>query len=133
MAGILTHLRRLKNGRLDALSSRFTRWTNPLGISLPLSTLTHLSGSKSEPMAENALLREPLIILKRQVKRPACTKTDACSSCSWQEWFGPGNKRSSSSSQRLCRGFHRELFRLVWKHKSKAPAHKPKIASETIK
>jgi transposase InsO family protein len=28
--------------------------------------------------------------------------------------------------------WHRELFRLVWKHKSKAPAHKPKIASETI-
>jgi putative transposase len=29
-------------------------------------------------------------------------------------------------------GFHRELFRLVWKHKSKAHAHQPKVASETI-
>ena len=27
-------------------------------------------------MAENALLRQPLIILKRQVKRPICTKAD---------------------------------------------------------
>jgi hypothetical protein len=27
-------------------------------------------------MTENALLRQQLIILKRQVKRPACTKTD---------------------------------------------------------
>ncbi len=28
--------------------------------------------------------------------------------------------------------WHRELFRLVWKHKSKAHAHKPKVAAETI-
>ena len=28
--------------------------------------------------------------------------------------------------------WHRELFRLVWKHKSKAHAHQPKVASETI-
>jgi putative transposase len=28
--------------------------------------------------------------------------------------------------------WHRELFRLYWKRKSKAPAHKPKIAAETI-
>ena len=31
-----------------------------------------------------------------------------------------------------CCGFHRELFRLYWKRKSKAHAHKPKVAPETI-
>src|SRR2546421_4853776 len=76
MAGMVTYLRRLKNGCLDALSSRFTRWTKPLRTSLPLATLTDLDRSKSELIAENALLRQQLIILRRQVKRPACTKTD---------------------------------------------------------
>jgi len=41
-----------------------------------LGTLTDQARSKSELIAENALLRVPLIILKRQVKRPICTNTD---------------------------------------------------------
>ena len=69
MAGMVTYLRRLKNGCLDALSSRFTRWTKPLGTSLPLVTLTELARSKSELITQNALLRQQLIILRRQVKR----------------------------------------------------------------
>ncbi|HKF37790.1 MAG TPA: hypothetical protein VKB35_12925 [Ktedonobacteraceae bacterium] len=58
------------------LRVRFLQWTTPLTSSLPLQTLADLDKSKSELVAENALLRVPLIILKRQVKRPACTKTD---------------------------------------------------------
>ena len=69
MTGILTHLRWLKDSCCDALSSRLTRWTKPLGTSLPLSTLTDLGRSKSELISENALLRQQLIMLRRQVKR----------------------------------------------------------------
>ena len=76
MAGIVTHLRQLMDGCLDVLHSHFTRWTTPLGTSLSLATLTDLGRSKSELLAENALLRHQLIILKRQVKRPPITKTD---------------------------------------------------------
>jgi hypothetical protein len=76
MAGILTHLRRLKNGCWDALSSRFTRWTKPLLTSLPLATVAYLGRSKSELIAQNAFLRQQLIILQRQVKRPSFTRTD---------------------------------------------------------
>jgi hypothetical protein len=75
MAGVLTHLQRLLEGCLYALSSRFTRWTKPLRTSLPLATLTDLGKSKSQLIAENALLRQQLIILKRQVKRPPFTGT----------------------------------------------------------
>jgi hypothetical protein len=57
MAGMVTYLRRLKNGCLDALTSRFTRWTKSLGTSLPQATLTDLNRSKSELIAENAPLR----------------------------------------------------------------------------
>jgi putative transposase len=76
MTGVFTSLQRLKVCCLHALSSRFTRWTKPHISSLPLATLTDLDRSKSELIAENALLRQQLIILRRQVKRPACTKTD---------------------------------------------------------
>jgi putative transposase len=76
MAGIVTHLRQLKKSCWDTLTSRLTRWTKPLVPSLPLAALTDLGRSKSELIAENALLRVPLIILKRQVKRPVWTQTD---------------------------------------------------------
>ena len=76
MVGIFTSLQRLKEGCLEALTSHFARWTKPLRTSLPLSTLNDLSSSRSQLIAENALLRQQLIMLKRQVKRPTCTKTD---------------------------------------------------------
>jgi putative transposase len=73
---ILSHLRRLVGTSLDVLRVRFVDWTTPLTLSLPFGTLADLARSKSELVAENALLRQQLIILKRQVKRPACTKRD---------------------------------------------------------
>jgi hypothetical protein len=72
----VTHLQRLKDGCLDTLFSRFACWTKPLRTSLPLATLTDLGRSKSALIAENALLRKPLIVLRRQVKRPTFTRTD---------------------------------------------------------
>jgi hypothetical protein len=76
MAGVFTSRKQLKDGCLHALSSRFSHGTRLLRTTLPLSTLTDLGRSKSELIAENALLRQQLIILKRQVKRPTFTKTD---------------------------------------------------------
>ena len=132
MAGVLIPLQRLKDGCWHALSSRFARWTKPLRSSLPLGTLTDLGRSKSELIAENALLRQQLIILKRQVKRPACTKTDrillvllARLVRAWQQTL------LIVQPDTLLR-WHRELFRLYWKRRSKASSHQPKVAAETI-
>jgi putative transposase len=72
----LPHLLQLERSCLDKLHSRFLRWTKPLSTSLTLGTLTDLSRSKPELIAENALLRQQLIMLRRQVKRPACNKAD---------------------------------------------------------
>jgi len=132
MAGILTLLLCFLDGRLHALSSGFARWTKPLRTSLLLATLTDLGRSKSELIAENALLRHQLIILKRQVKRPPITKTDrmlfmllARVVRTWQQAL------AIVQPETLLR-WHRELFRLYWKRKSKAASRKPKVAEETI-
>jgi hypothetical protein len=74
--GILTCINRLTGLYLKSLHYRFVAWTKPDTASLLLGPLTDLARSKSELVAENALLRKPRIILRRQVKRPACTKTD---------------------------------------------------------
>ena len=59
-----------------ALSDGIMRWMKPRSTSLLLGTITDLAKGKSELLVENALLRQQLIILRRQVKRPACKKTD---------------------------------------------------------
>ena len=76
MGHIFASLQRLKEGCFEALTFRFTRWTKPITSSLPLGTLADLGRSKSELIAENALLRQQLIVLRRQGKRPAFTRTD---------------------------------------------------------
>jgi putative transposase len=58
------------------LHERVSRWIKPPTTSLVLSTLADLGRGKSELIAENALLRQQLIILRRQVKRPAYRKRD---------------------------------------------------------
>ena len=132
MAGILTHLQWLKDSCWDALSSRFARWTKPLRISLPLSTLTDLGRSKSELIAENALLRHQLIILKRQVKRPSLTRADRILLVLLARVVRTWRQALVIVQPDTLLRWHRELFRLSWKRRSKASSHKPKAASETI-
>ena len=74
--GILTFIKRLTGLCLQSLHPRFVDWTKPDITSLIFGTVTDLARSRSELVAENALLRQHLIILRRQVKRPTCTKTD---------------------------------------------------------
>ena len=131
MAGILTSLR-LLDGCLHALSSRLTRWTKPLSSSLPLGTLADLGRNKSELIAENALLRQQLIILKRQVKRPACTKTDRLLLVLLARLVRTWKQALFIVQPDTLLRWHRELFRLYWKRKSKTTSHTPRVAAETI-
>ncbi len=80
----------------------------------------------------NAFLRQQLIMLKRQVKRPVCTKTDrillvllARAVQAWKQTL------FIIQPETLLR-WHREAFRIFWKRRSKAHSHKPKVAAETI-
>ena len=132
MGRVFTFFQRLKDGCLEALSSRLTRCTKPLGTSLPLATLSDLGRSKSDLIAENALLRQQLIILRRQVKRPACTKTDRILLVLLAELVRTWQQALLIVQPDTLLRWHRELFRLFWKRKSKAASRKPKVAAETI-
>jgi putative transposase len=116
----------------QSLHHRFVDWTKPSTPSLMVGTVTDLARSKSELVAENALLRQQLIILRRQVKRPACTKTDrmilvllARASRAWKQAL------FIVQPETLLR-WHRQGFRLFWKYTSRAASSKPKIPEETV-
>jgi hypothetical protein len=61
---------------LHTLQHWFLSWIRPPKTSLLLGTVADLARGKSELVAENALLRHQLIILRRQITRPMLTKRD---------------------------------------------------------
>ncbi len=60
----------------QAVKQRLRQWIRPDNHALVLNAAVDLMRSKSELMLENALLRQQLIVLQRQVKRPALTWRD---------------------------------------------------------
>jgi hypothetical protein len=69
MTGMLTHLRRLKDSCWDALSSRLDSLDQTVRDLFAALHTPDLGRSKSELLVENAILRQQLIMFRRQVKR----------------------------------------------------------------
>jgi putative transposase len=130
--GILTFITRLIGLCLQSLHHRFIAWTKPNTTSLLLGAPTDLSGSKSELVAENAFLRQQVIILRRQVKRSACPKKDrmllvllAIMVRTWKQAL------VIVQPETLLR-WHRQGFKLFWKYKSRAASLTPRVSQETV-
>ena len=129
---ILSHLKRLVGPPVMRLQARFLQCTKPFTSPLPLETLADLTRSKPELIAENALLRHQLNILKRKVKRPTCTQTDRMLLILLARMVRTWKQALLIVHPETLLRWHRELFRLYWKRKSKDSSHRPKVAAETI-
>jgi transposase InsO family protein len=132
MHGVLTFIKRMTNPCLQSLQHRFVDWTTPSTPSLVLGTLTDLTRSKSELVAENALLRQQLIILRRQVKRPACTKTDRMLLVLLARMVRTWKQALVIVQPETLLRWHRQGFKLFGKYKSRAISATPKISIETV-
>jgi len=105
-------------------------WTKPATALLVAGTLTDFKSSRTDFIVENAMLRQQLIVLNRQVKRPQLNQRDRIrlvllARCTrfWQQTL------HIVQPDTLLR-WHRELFRVDWRRKSKM--RKPRISHETI-
>ena len=132
MQGILTFIRQLTRFCLRSLHHRFVAWTKPDTTSLMLGMLTDLARSKSELVAENALLRQQLIILRRQGKRLACTKTDRILLVLLSRIIRSWKQALVIVQPETLLRWHRHGFRLYWKYKSRAATSTPKLSAETV-
>jgi putative transposase len=124
--------REYKDSCLRTLQKRFLCWVKPLTTSLVVGTLADLTRSKVELLAENALLRQQLIILHRQVKQPVCRKTDRLLLVLLARMVRTWKQALFLVQPETLLRWNRELFRLFWKHKSSARSSKPKLLPETI-
>lgn len=118
--------------RLHMLQERVSRWIKPPTTFLVLGTATDLTRSKAELLAENALLRHQLIILRRQSKRPVYQKTDRVLLVFLTSMVRNWKQALFIIQPETLLRWHRELFRLFWRRKSKACSRKPRLSHETI-
>ena len=132
MQRILTFITRLTSFCLQSLHHRFIAWTKPDTTLLLLGTLTDFSRSMSDLVTENALLRQQLIILRRQVKRPACTRTDRLLLVLLAGMVRTWKQALFIVQPETLLRWHRQGFKLLWKYKSRAISATPKISAETV-
>ncbi len=108
------------------------KFTKPTMISLATDAVSDMTRNRKDLVAENAILRQQLIVLNRQVKRPKFTDGDRLRlvvlSRLTQFW---DRVLLLVQPQTLLR-WHRDLFRLYWKRISKPKKRKPRIPQETI-
>ena len=102
---------------------------NSYSISGVLSDPTR---SRSDLIAENALLRQQLIVIQRQVKRPVLTGSDRFLLVLFARFTKFWKQARHIVQPNTLLRWHRDLFRFYWRLKSKRKQNKPKIPPETI-
>jgi hypothetical protein len=114
------------------LSNRIKQWTKPATATLVAASLTDMTRSQADLIAENAMLRQQLIVLNRQVKRSHLTNADCLrlvllARCTrfWQQAL------HIVQPDTLLR-WHRDLFRLYWRFKSRQKNREARITQEVI-
>lgn len=128
--------RLLAAGRLAAraLRRRLLAATRPAAAPLATGTLADLARTKPELLAEHALLRQQLLILRRQVKRPRCTQADRALLVLLASRLRTWRHALLLVQPDTLLRWHRQLFRWSWRRKSRttAPAHRPPLTPETV-
>jgi transposase InsO family protein len=108
------------------------KFTKPETTVLTAGAVSDIIRSRKDLVAENAILRQQLIVLNRQVKRPKFTNGDRLRlvllSRLTQFWDSALHLVQPDTLLR----WHRDLFRRYWKRKSRPKNRKPRIPQETI-
>ncbi len=114
---------------LHWLKERVKHWTKPATSILIIGILSDLTHSRTDLVVENALLRQQLIVLNRQIKRPQLTNPDRFRLVFLSHFTKFWKQALHIVQPDTLLRWHRELFGMYWRKKSQG---KPKISAETI-
>ncbi|HET8628392.1 MAG TPA: integrase core domain-containing protein [Thermomicrobiales bacterium] len=116
-----------------ALRRRLIAATKPAEQAVVAGVLADLVRRRPALVAENAFLRQPLLILRRGVKRPRCTPADRALLALLASRVRAWRQALLIVQPETVLRWHREGFRLFWCRKSRPrSAPKPKVAAEPI-
>src|SRR5258706_9665245 len=111
------------------LQERIKHWIKPATPVSVSGVLSDLSRSRIDLVVENALLRQQLIILKRQVKRPQLTNPERFRLVFLSHFTKFWKQALHIIQPDTLIRWHQNLFRRYWRRKSQG---KPKISPEMI-
>ncbi|MCJ7433148.1 MAG: integrase core domain-containing protein [Anaerolineales bacterium] len=114
---------------LHWLQERVKHWTKPATSVLIIGILSDLTRSRTDLIVENALLRQQLIVLNRQIKRPRLSNPDRFRLVYLSHLTKFWKQALHIVQPDTLLRWHRELFGMYWRQKSQG---KPKISAETI-
>jgi hypothetical protein len=101
------------------LKNHIKPWSKPTTIKLAAEALADLKRSRKNLIAENALLRQQLIALNRQVKRPQLTQGERLRLVGLARLTGFWQQTLHIGQPDTLLRWHRDLFRRYWRWKSK--------------
>jgi hypothetical protein len=96
----------------------------------PIGVLTDLVRSKRELVAENALPRQQLIVLRRRSKYPTLTRLDQLLRVLLAGQVHARRQAVLIIQLETLLGWHRAVFRLLWRHTSKPVSPSRRLAPE---
>jgi len=117
---------------ITQVKAQLKKNTKPTTANLAASAVSDLARSKNDLIVENALLRQQLIVLKRQVKRPKFTNGDRVRLTLLSRLTGFWQSALHIVQPETVLRWHRDLFRRYWKLKSKPKSRKPRIPQATV-
>ena len=111
----------------DAIEAIVRKVTRPPDPSPLAGAVMDVTRTKAELIAENALLRQQVIVLHRSVKRPKLRDHDRLVMVLLARLNARWRGALLLVQPKTLFSWHRRIFRLIWKHKSR-----PKRVQETI-
>lgn len=120
---------------IQFLQDSFLEWTSPARSGAFGGVVLDATRTKAQLLAENALLRQQLIVLQRHLKQPQFQPRDRFLMVVLAGFLTYWRQALLIVKPDTLVRWHKQGFKLLWKLKSKpkkAREPKPKIAEETI-
>jgi putative transposase len=117
---------------LRAVHRRLRAWTRPAAGPRAGSAVGDLARTKAALVAENAFLRQQLVVLARQVKRPALTPADRLRLVLLARLVRGWHAALLIVQPETLLRWHRQGVRLVWRAKSRRASKRPQVSAETV-
>ena len=117
---------------INLIKDKIKQLTKPATPSLAVGVISDLPKNKADLMAENAILRQQLIVLNRHGKKPKFTPGDRFRLVFLSRLTDFWHTAVHLIQPETLLRWHRELFRLHWKRKTTRRKRKPRIPLETI-
>jgi len=117
---------------LQRVGEQVRAWTKPIAQTAVDGVVYDLLRSKTELVLENALLRQQLTVLDRQVKRPTFSGKDRWLMVLLASKLPTWRRALLIVQPDTLLRWHRELFKHFWARKSKRKGSNHRLSDEVI-